>query len=182
MGGQDSSRSLTTGKSATARRFRSAHEIELDAEARAQQLTDQTAAELEELARSMHAITHTMCQVMEKIAKTTDGASMSVKQAATTMEGTAEKMRETAVAWHKAANDLRLQLAGRFRRLLGVAVLSAVVGSASAGLLLRCLPESSSMPPPQITIDTGWLATEIINRWQLYQRQGATGNGSRESR
>lgn len=163
-------------KSETARRFKSAQEIEREAQAQAQALADATAAELEELARSMHDITNKMCAVLEQVALHTKTTRDTAASAAKTLSGTAETMTDTVRTWSHLAGQVHLERAGQFRRWLAVAALSAGVGSVSAGLLLHYWPAST--PLPQVTIDTGHLATEIISQWRQYQAGQRSGSGS----
>jgi len=164
-------------KSETARRFKTAQEIEIEARAQAQALADATAVELEELARSMHDITNKMCAVLEQVAQHTRTTRDTAASAAKTLGEAAETMTETARTWSHMVGQVRADRAGQFRRWLVVAALSAGVGSGSAGLLLHYWPAST--PLPQVTIDTGHLATEIISQWRQYQAGQRSGIDSR---
>lgn len=164
-------------KSETARRFKTAQEIEKEAQAQAQALADATAVELEELARSMQDITNQMCKVLEQVALHTKTTRDTAANAAKTLVATAETMTEMARTWPQLVAQVRVERAGQFRRWLAVAVLSGVVGSVSAGLLLHYWPVSTQLP--QVTIDTQHLATEIISQWRQFQAVQRSGSDSR---
>lgn len=172
MHGAPSKHESTLSKAETARRFLSAREVEQAAKAQAQELADATAAEMEELARSMVTITNTMSEVLTQIALSARSAGETTKEASKRLVTTAQEMEKTAKSWEATARVLQTRLADRSRRVLGAMLLSAAVGTASAALLHHYLPDlPTPATQPVIQIDTQKLAGEVISQWRRYQAE-----------
>jgi len=116
-------------KAETVQRFKSAQDIELEAQIKAQALADATAVEFEQLANSMHDMINMMSDVLVKIMQSTNTTTETANKSAILLKETTEKVGSVATRLQISAQSIQNDHVSLFRRWLVAVVLAGIVGS-----------------------------------------------------